>query len=284
MIRKASLTTTVVATLVLMFAPAASATFPGRNGKIAYTNNNDQIALIKADGTGKKELTNFTSVSFMEAPMFSADGQWIVFDGQTTGDTDLYVMKADGSHLRKITHTAAYEWGPSWSPSGKWIVFAQNGGGSPIGVIHPDGTNKHRIGTGTGEYPRYSPDGSKIAYGSSVDGQIHVMKADGSHDHALTSAGGDYPDWSPNGRLIGYSSSSSGTSQVWIMQADGSHKRQVTTTGASYSPVFSPDGAWIVYSTGNTGSPIWVSKIDGSHRHQIVGSDGACCLGWQPLP
>ena len=129
-------------------------------------------------------------------------------------------------------------------------------------AIHPDGTHRHRIGSGIGEYPRYSPDGTKILYGSGADGQIHVMRADGSNDHALTSAGGDYPDWSPNGRLIGYTSGG----QVWIMRADGSHKHQVTTTGASYSPVFSPDGAWIAYSTGS-GAQISVSRIDGTHAH-----------------
>jgi TolB protein len=130
---------------------------------------------------------------------------------------------------------------------------------------------------------RFSPNGKKIVYGAS-DGQIHVMNEDGTHDHALTSVGGDYPDWSPNGRLIGYSSSSSGSSQVWIMRADGTHKHQVTTAGADYSPVFSPDGAFIAYTTGSGGSPIWVSRLDGSHKHQVVASQGACCIGWQPLP
>ena len=279
MIRKAALTTALIAMLAVAFAPSASATFPGRNGKIAYTNNKDQIALVKSDGTGKQTLTHFTNLGYMEAPMFSADGRWIVFDGATTGDTDLYVMRSNGAHLHKITHTTAYEWGPSWSPNGKWIVFAGDGGSSPIVAIHPDGTHRHRIGSGIGEYPRYSPNGSKIAYGSSVDGQIHVMRADGSNDHALTVAGGDYPDWSPNGRLIGFTSGG----QVWIMHADGSHKHQVTTTGAFYSPVFSPDGAWIAYSTGG-GNPISVSRIDGTHAHVVVGSQSQCCFGWQPLP
>jgi len=283
LIRRIALTTTVVALLVLMFAPVASATFPGRNGKIAYTTPKQQMAVVKVDGSGRKVLTDISGAGFLEAPMFSADGQWIVFDGDPGGNTDLFVMKADGSHLRRITHNTAYEWSPSWSPNGRWIVFATSGGGSPIAVIHPNGTNKHLIGTANGEYPRFSPDGRKIAYGSS-DGEIHVMKADGSHDHAITTLGGDYPDWSPSGRLIGYTSSSSGTSQVWIMRADGTHNHQVTTTGADYSPVFSPDGVWIAFSTSNTGSPVWASKLDGTHKHQVVASEGACCLGWQPLP
>jgi len=282
-IRKAALTTAVAALIGFALAPAASASFPGRNGKIAYTTTDQQIALVKSDATGKKTLTDFVNPGFMEAPMFSADGQWIVFDGETTGNTNLYVMKADGTHLHKITRTTGYEWSPSWSPNGKWIVFAAAGGGSPIVAIHPDGTHRHRIGSGTGEFPRYSPSGAKIAYGSS-DGEIHVMKADGSHDHAITTLGGDYPDWNPNGKQIGYSSSSSGTSQVWIINVDGSHNHQVTTTGANYSPVFSPNGALIAFSTSNTGSPVWVAHIDGSHKHQVVGSEGACCLGWQPLP
>jgi Tol biopolymer transport system component len=278
-IRKAALTAALIAMLAVAFAPSASATFPGSNGKIAYTNKKDQIGLVKSDGTGKETLTHFANLGFMEAPMFSADGRWIVFDGASaTGDTDLYVMRSNGAHLHKITHTVAYEWGPSWSPNGKWIVFAADGGSSPIVAIHPDGTHRHQIGSGVGEYPRYSPDGSKILYGSSVDGQIHVMRADGSNDHALTIAGGDYPDWSPNGRLIGFTSGG----QVWIMHADGSHKHQVTTTGASYSPVFSPDGAWIAYATGS-GAQISVSRIDGTHAHVVV-SQSQCCFGWQPLP
>ena len=269
--------------LCLALAPAASASFPGGNGTIAYTTPKQQIAVVKTDGTGKKVLTNFSSSGFVEAPMFSADGAWIVFDGDNGGNTDLFVMRADGSHLRKITHNVSYEWSPSWSPDGRWIVFATSGGGSPIAVVHPDGTNKHLIGTADGEFPRFSPDGRKIVYGSS-DGQIHVMKADGSHDHAVTTLGGDYPDWSPNGLLIGYTSSSSGSSQVWIMHADGTHNHQVTTGGADYSPVFSPNGALIAYSTGNSGLPVWVAHVDGTHPRKLVASEGQCCLGWQPLP
>ena len=108
MLRKAALSTALVAMLFLEFAPSASASFPGRNGKIVYTNNKGQIALVKADGTGKQTLTHFTNLGYMEAPMFSADGRWIVFDGATTGDTDLYVMRSDGAHLHKVTHTTAY--------------------------------------------------------------------------------------------------------------------------------------------------------------------------------
>ena len=82
MIRKAALTTALIAMLAVAFAPSASATFPGSNGKIAYTNNKDQIGLVKSDGTGKETLTHFANLGFMEAPMFSADGRWIVFDGR----------------------------------------------------------------------------------------------------------------------------------------------------------------------------------------------------------
>ena len=112
MIRKAALTAALIAMLAVAFAPSASATFPGSNGKIAYTNKKDQIGLVKSDGTGKETLTHFANLRCMEAPMFSADGRWIVFDGASaTGDTDLYVMRSDGARLHKVTHTSCVRMG-----------------------------------------------------------------------------------------------------------------------------------------------------------------------------
>jgi TolB protein len=222
-------------------------------------------------------------MSFVEAPTYSPDGAWIVFDADDGGGANLYLMRSDGTHVHPVADTPGYDWAPSWSPDGRWIVYSKDGSGSPIMVVQRDGTHRHRVGTGLGEYARYSPDGTKIAYGGS-DNQIHVMRSDGSNDHAITNAGGnDYPDWSPGGRLIGFTSDLSGTSQVWVARPDGSHARQVTTSGANYSPSFSPDGTRVAYLTSTTGSPVWSALLDGTHVRTVVGATGGCCIGWQAI-
>jgi Tol biopolymer transport system component len=279
-LRKILLLAAAAATVIALAAPTASASFPGANGRIAYTAGSGQIATIKPDGSGAKPITNAAGFSYLEAPMYSADGARIVFDADDGSGTDLYLMRADGSHRHAITSTPGYEWGPSWSPDGRWIVYSKSGSGTQIMAIRPDGTHKRAIGTATGEYPRYSPSGAKIVYGGD-DGQIHVMRADGIHDHPITSAGSnDYPDWSPNGHWIGFTSDQGGGNDVWLMRPDGSNAHQVTSKGAlGYSPVFSPDGTKIAFTDGTN---VWISRLNGTHVKKIVGTASECCIGWQP--
>jgi Tol biopolymer transport system component len=263
-----------IAVVVVASAPAALASFPGSNGRIAFTNAKGQIATSLPDGTKRKTLTHLPGGS-AEAPMFSASGAWIVFDRYDGGRKGLYVVKADGTHLHRVVHRPGSEWGPSWSPDGQWITYAANGGGSAIMAARRDGTHIHRLGTHTGEYPRYSPDGKKIVYGD-TDGSIHIMRSNGTHNHAITGALGDYPDWSPNGKWIGFSSGG----DVWFVHPDGSNLHQVTSVvGLSYSPVFAPNGKRIAYTNG---SSVWTSKLDGTGVQTGPTSLGGCCIGWQP--
>jgi WD40-like Beta Propeller Repeat len=82
--------------------------------------------------------------------------------GAPGGVQDIYVIRADGSGPRRLTHAAAKEFTPSWSPDGRWIAY------------------------------RHQP-------GSDETGEIYAMRADGSGVHNLTRNGAmDYaPAWSP---------------------------------------------------------------------------------------
>ena len=79
-----------------------------------------------------RNLTNHTGGDYR--PAFSPDGQWIAFtsdrgsDGAWAKDpmpqlTQIYVMRADGSDVRRVTQGETSAGGASWSPDGKALVF-----------------------------------------------------------------------------------------------------------------------------------------------------------------
>lgn len=78
-------------------------------------NGQSQLYLVHPDGTGLKRLTRFRDGTIVTSSSFSPDGRWVVL-GSTGlgGNADLYVMRADGSHLHPITRTRRWESAPDW--------------------------------------------------------------------------------------------------------------------------------------------------------------------------
>ena len=56
--------------------------------------------------------------------MWSEDGRKIAFTSQRDGNSEIYVMNADGSNVERLTHHDAYDFGPAWSPDGTKIAFS----------------------------------------------------------------------------------------------------------------------------------------------------------------
>jgi TolB protein len=51
------------------------------------------------------------------APSWSPDGKWIVYSSDRSGDTDIWIVRADGTGERRVTHTPADDADPVWSAS-----------------------------------------------------------------------------------------------------------------------------------------------------------------------
>ena len=179
-------------------------TGPRRGGQLVWSPDGRTIYfgryLVRTDGSGARRLPYIPLTA-----VWSPDGTRIAFAGHKwlygaprkpgpccySSHSDIYVMNADGSGRRKLTHNARYNAEPAWSPDGRKIAFrSTRNGNRDIYVMNADGSGKRNLTRNPANdgNPSWSPDGRRIAFVSNRDGrrlEAHVMNADGSGQRSL---------------------------------------------------------------------------------------------------
>jgi Tol biopolymer transport system component len=208
-----------------------------------------RLVILRADGSLLSRLPPLTSVeerggghTQTEAdPAWSPEGSRLVFSGQTgfndlgnrRSNLDVYVVNADGTGLRRLTHSRAGDTLPAWGVgrSGGRIAFTRNRAGrEDIYTIRLDGTGLRRVTRGGGAEPSWSPDGSRLAFVRS--GRIHVVGADGGGLRRVVGGFGSQPVWSPDGRRIAFvrNFTNPEVARIYTVGVDGRGLRMVTST------------------------------------------------------
>lgn len=251
----------------------------GTVGKLAYVGSGGgedfDIYVSDASGDGFVDLSR--NDAWDSGAVFSPDGRRIAFWTDRHGDrsvplgyrnVEIYVMDADGSNVRRLTHHEGWDAHPSWSNDGRRIAFDswRDGTGDIYVMDAADGSGVVNL-TNTDfqdAFPIWSPDGRHILFASKRDREtqhdLYVMRADGSDVRQLTTSGYNVPGgWSPNGRRILFQHDN----QVFVMEADGSGK---TRLAAGSAPRWSFDGRRISYSWHNRP---WIINADGSNPRRI---------------
>ena len=70
-------------------------------------------------------LVDSSPTSYDSAPAWSPDGRQIAFESTMDGDREIYVMNADGTNVRQLTHNTLWDEGPAWSPDGTQVRVLQ---------------------------------------------------------------------------------------------------------------------------------------------------------------
>jgi serine/threonine-protein kinase len=125
-----------------------------------------------------------------------------------------------------------------------------------------------RAGSANYFTPSFSPDGRRLAFALSGDGDISSYDWERDILQRLGSTRGSYPIWTPDGRGIVYrSGTSSGSRFYWIRSDGASAPVQLTDSNTDQEPYsFSPDGKLLAYSdlSGEGRGDIWTLPIDWS--------------------
>jgi len=181
-----------------------------RQGKLVFTSKRDgdlDIYTMDANGKNVKRLTN--ELGYDGGPFWSYDGKQIVYRAyhpQSEKEKadyiallkqnlirptvlDIWVMNADGSNKRQMTHLNKASFAPYFFPDGKRIIFASNyadpkGRDFDLYMIKTDGTALERVtynNTFDG-FPMFSPDGKKLVFASNrhdaKQGDTNIFIAD----------------------------------------------------------------------------------------------------------
>jgi TolB protein len=234
------------------------------------------IWVMNADGTGLRRITDGgPDVDGTDlGPAWSPDGSRIAFarEGRpaqaSTGNTDIYVVNADGTDFVRLTDDPMMEYAPTWSPDGSRIAFEAydlaTGGNPPsplrLYVMNADGTHMDALGPENVEGPSWSPDGTEIAFVDTETGSIMAIHPDGKALRRIIDVadlvGGVHlvygATWSPDGTQIAFMAGADSTdTHIYVVSRDGLDVRQVTDGPApdaepAWQPVPAPDGSPVV--------------------------------------
>lgn len=160
---------------------------------------------------------------------------------------DLYVMKSDGTDVKRITDVFGYDGGPFFSPDSKrlcWRRFSEDGATAEIYSANVDGSDAKRL-TSLGAMswaPYYHPSGDYLIFGTNLNGFANF--------------------------------------ELYMVDAQGGHEpvRVTTTDGFDSLPVFTPDGnelAWTSTRTSNKKSQIFIAQWNDKAAREALGLERA---------
>lgn len=254
---------------------------PAIPGKIVFAakddNQNSQIYTMTANGANLKQLTDFPASGEAYSPSWSPDGQHIIFTsfkgGISTGPA-IWVMDADGSNQRFL--------------------------------YHPDPDNEHAVPV-IGNNPRWSPDGTKIAFDLCLNCQIYtdytiwvfdtlskeLTQLTPHEDNPGHPASDVYPTWSPDGTQIAFTSNRDYVNgdtlryrnDLYMVTVDNKGVQRITENGYTGLPIWISGDmvtGFIIFKSSNPVPGIYKLDIQTGEVSLIVAEDPSVYISWYP--
>ncbi|WP_223826579.1 hypothetical protein [Flagellimonas sp. S3867] len=180
-----------------------------------YFQGDFEIFLMDIEQSTDVNISNTKGSDF--GPQWSQDGKKILFGSDRTGNSDIYIMDANGQNVKNITNTPKIdEFGFSWSPDNSKIAFH---------VIHRDAKKKYI------DLYTMNINGSQrtnLTQNQTSKKNLFVPYYDGAPPIFYGSS------WSADGTKIAFSSKrNSNNFQIFVVRANGTEQEQLTHNQAN---------------------------------------------------
>lgn len=218
------------------------------DGRIVFSSDvsgRNDLWIMDQDGVNQKQLTADAGDNFQ--PTVSPDGRTIVFvSDRKDVRHNLWRMDIDGNNVRQLT-SGNYDRNPTFSPDGKWIIYASMGVSQPnLWRVSIDGGEAVKLTDKYSIAPTVSPDGKTIAcyyWDGNPESQLSIalIPFEGGQPMKTFTLPSAVVRWTPDGSALTYVDSRSGVSNVWSQPVDGG--KPVQLTDFKFDLVFSFDWA-----------------------------------------
>ena len=218
-------------------------------------------------------------------------GGSIVFTSNRSENLDLWITGGDGSNLRQLTHGEGSNFEPSVSRDGRTIVFISTRSGTEsIWKMDIDGGNPVQVTrTRLDLFPKITPDGKDVVYGSWMGQGIFKIPLTGGEPSQLLSDSAFQPSVSPDGKLLAVTKrrlDPPGNYLDILPLAGGPSIRQfnipvLSMTGTQLS--WTPDSKGLIFLDSRDGvGNLWLQALAGGKPKQITNfsSDRIYSFDW----
>ena len=230
------------------------------------------------------------------APAWGLDGSKLVFVSNRAGPPAIWEIEIASRRLRRVTTGAGEDVYPAAGKRGLRYDHHLPNFNLHLIDVATKGERQVTFNTGRNYWPRFSPDGRRIAYHSNQTGnwELWTLDLDTKVQRVLTNhpAADLAPEWSPDGRRITFRSNRENFFQLWLLDLEQGVTRFLTRKqvfapsavgfgGGGQVPAYcwSPDGRKIGVLVDSQGDPaLWSVDRDGRNARQLL--TGVLAFDW----